>query len=703
VSSNDIIYQSKGALIAFLVSEGFQTGSDTGNITGSALDNEIAVWSNPTTIEGDANFTWDNTLRVTGAFFVSGDATLGDASGDTVTINAQTIDLANVAAGTDNTVLIFNGSTVLTDEIDSKVWAGNLIDYTGTPVDNQLAIWTDTDTLEGDSNLTWDGSTLDVGGALTVDGNATLGNASSDLHTVTGYLTLPTGLSSSMGTQISSAANTTAADYWIKVAEARCSVSSYRASATIDVMLAGYEVTTEIYQARVYLSYYAGAVATCQVDIIQDEGYISWDTSDFILTYDASSDMAQLWVRDPAQYQRCYATITNGSSDGNMHYKSDWYLKTGQSWASSYVSLGAEATTINVKKRFDSLGIDGDLQVTGSVVAPNIGTDTGNDVVILNSSGYLKTDEIDSRVWGSTLVDGTNGTDNELAIFTDSNSVEGDSNLTWNGSTLDVGGALTVDGNTTLGDAYTDTVTIQAATTTLTPTGNNLPQLKLESKNGTADNAGEIRFERYDDAVIAAGESLGEILFDATETDNGTYYSAATITGEVGTGTWTDASSHPGAIRFWTCADSGTTLTERMSIESDGTVALNGDLTVATAGSTIAQESWTAVSYGSGWADYSVAYLGVSYMKDSLGFIHIRGMAKKTSGTADLVFTLPAGYRPANRLIFSAQAYDYGTGYTYGRVDVQTDGKVTVENPGTLAVGDWVSFGAINFDTRAEP
>jgi hypothetical protein len=136
---------------------------------------------------------------------------------------------------------------------------------------------------------------------------------------------------------------------------------------------------------------------------------------------------------------------------------------------------------------------------------------------------------------------------------------------------------------------------------------------------------------------------------------------------------------------------------------NNGFAYVYGYLTVATAGSTIAQEAWTAVSYGTGWADYSVGYLGVSYMKDSLGFIHIRGMAKKTSGTADLVFTLPAGYRPANRLIFSAQAYDYGTGYTYGRVDVQTNGKVTVENPGTLAVGDWVSFGAINFDTQAEP
>ena len=44
-------------------------------------------------------------------------------------------------------------------------------------------------------------------------------------------------------------------------------------------------------------------------------------------------------------------------------------------------------------------------------------------------------DEIDSRVWGTTLLDGTNGTDNEIAIFTDSNSVEGDTKLTFDGTT----------------------------------------------------------------------------------------------------------------------------------------------------------------------------------------------------------------------------------------------------------------------------
>lgn len=50
-------------------------------------------------------------------------------------------------------------------------------------------------------------------------------------------------------------------------------------------------------------------------------------------------------------------------------------------------------------------GVYNDINVSNSLYLPNIGTDTDNSVVILNSVGYLKTDEIDSRVWGNTLAD----------------------------------------------------------------------------------------------------------------------------------------------------------------------------------------------------------------------------------------------------------------------------------------------------------
>ena len=42
-----------------------------------------------------------------------------------------------------------------------------------------------------------------------------------------------------------------------------------------------------------------------------------------------------------------------------------------------------------------------------TITAPNLGAGEDNSVVILDSDGKLRTDEIDSRVWGSSLVDGS--------------------------------------------------------------------------------------------------------------------------------------------------------------------------------------------------------------------------------------------------------------------------------------------------------
>ncbi len=52
-------------------------------------------------------------------------------------------------------------------EIDTQL--ANMVDYTGTPQNNQVAVFTDVDTVEGDANLTWDGSTFDVNGTLAAD------------------------------------------------------------------------------------------------------------------------------------------------------------------------------------------------------------------------------------------------------------------------------------------------------------------------------------------------------------------------------------------------------------------------------------------------------------------------------------------------------------------------------------------------------
>lgn len=69
------------------------------------------------------------------------------------------------ADGSANQVLKTDGSGNLSF-VDQ---ASGTVDTTGTPADNQLSVFTDADTIEGDSNLTWNGSRLAVVGELAAD------------------------------------------------------------------------------------------------------------------------------------------------------------------------------------------------------------------------------------------------------------------------------------------------------------------------------------------------------------------------------------------------------------------------------------------------------------------------------------------------------------------------------------------------------
>lgn len=174
------------------------TGSFTGsfigdgsNLTGlpsaaintytNASNNRIITSVDASSVNGEANLTFDgSTLGVTGAVTITstlgvdGNTTLGNAAGDSVTINAATIDIPNVAAGTDNTVLIYNGSTILTDEIDARVWGSTLVDGAGAAT--RIAYWSDGDTLTSNAAITTDGTTLTVNGTTISDDVVVAGN-----------------------------------------------------------------------------------------------------------------------------------------------------------------------------------------------------------------------------------------------------------------------------------------------------------------------------------------------------------------------------------------------------------------------------------------------------------------------------------------------------------------------------------------------
>ena len=169
---NDMLYHETDAKTLKVLNTGGNTSLDlTGNIADGTVGGTLDVTGR---VDAQAG------LDVTGSLNIGGNTVLGDASGDSLTINAATINPANIAAGTDNTVVVYNGSTLVTDEIDSKVWDGNLVDTDGSGANNELVTWSDSDSIIGEGNLTFDGSTL------TVTGNAVVTSHISSSANITG-------------------------------------------------------------------------------------------------------------------------------------------------------------------------------------------------------------------------------------------------------------------------------------------------------------------------------------------------------------------------------------------------------------------------------------------------------------------------------------------------------------------------------------
>jgi len=99
------------------------------------------------------------------------------------------------------------------------------------------------------------------------------------------------------------------------------------------------------------------------------------------------------------------------------------------------------------------------LDVLGTIDAPNLGAGVDNSVVILDSDGKLRTDEIDSRVWGSTLADDTDLAGKQNTITGAATTITS-SNLTANRAVISNGsGKVAVSAVTSTELGYLDGVT----------------------------------------------------------------------------------------------------------------------------------------------------------------------------------------------------------------------------------------------------
>lgn len=94
------------------------------------------------------------------------------------------------------------------------------------------------------------------------------------------------------------------------------------------------------------------------------------------------------------------------------------------------------------------------------------------------------------------------------------------------------------------------------------------------------------------------------------------------------------------------------------------------------------QEAWISPTLLNGWVNNNAIYTQIQYMKDDFGFVTIKGMA--ISGTSNIIFTLPVGYRPSSYCFFSG-ATNIGSIIGITSLYVDPDGIVYSYNttPGT--------------------
>lgn len=104
------------------------------------------------------------------------------------------------------------------------------------------------------------------------------------------------------------------------------------------------------------------------------------------------------------------------------------------------------------------------------------------------------------------------------------------------------------------------------------------------------------------------------------------------------------------------------------------------------------QPSFIAAALLPGYSNFGNGYAQVSFMRDTLGFVHLHGTMNCQSGPS-VAFTLPAGFRPAEWILTAVGTAPPGSS---GRSDIAPNGNVWITaSSGTSLCGlDGITFKA---------
>jgi len=312
--------------------------------------------------------------------------------------------------------------------------------------------------------------------------------------------------------------------------------------------------------------------STAADDISAGDGAVSIETTSGNITIDAQANDADVIIKVDDNGSAVTALTLDGSDEGNAIFVNDVQLKSdgallefGADLDTTLTHTDGTGLTLNSTNKltfgdaasFIQQSADGTLRIDGeAIIDLNASTrvDVSNDLKVdgdidlegdMDINGTLETDAL--TIGGTALL--ANDTNNRITTATGSGTLNGEANLTFDGTDLDL-------------NVVTGTLTIGGTTGNRIWTG---PVLSLEHNN-TSSYVAAIEFNNNTDSV-GDGALIGAI--------SGTVGTTADEVARIGMNA-VGTSEDGGAIYFSTQPDGGA-LTERMRIDSSGDVGIGTD------------------------------------------------------------------------------------------------------------------------------
>jgi hypothetical protein len=298
----------------------------------------------------------------------------------TVRMN-NTVTLTGIGVGTDNTVLVLNSSSqIVTDEIDSRVWGSSLVDYTGSTA-NRLAKFSDTNTIT--NSVIYENS-----------GNIGVGDSPSVLFHIQGSTPILYLTDTDTGADCSISASSTTGSLTIQA-----DVNNEVGDSSLNF---GVDNTVYLSITSTGYFYFPQGILTSTdntVLILNSSGFLATDEID-----------SRVWGSSLVDASGSSTNYVPKFSDANTITNSPIQVSVVD-----YVGIGgAPSNKLDV---FGTFGCNNTVTFSGTPAS------TDNTVLLLNSINQVIQDEIDPRVWGSTLVDASSGTGNYIPKFSDANTI----------------------------------------------------------------------------------------------------------------------------------------------------------------------------------------------------------------------------------------------------------------------------------------